>query len=213
MAADIYTTPLLTARDTARYLAIPESTLDRWLSAPSGQPMVHAIEPVKRGWPRVPFVGIVEAYVLRALRDLGLSMDQIRRTAALVREEFDDPFALATRRIATDGAALFVRLADESIVHAPDRQHAFTEVIERHLRYIDWDSSGYPARLHLSHFPDSAHVVIDPRFGWGAPVLAESKVRVEDLVNLWRSGESLKTVAAEYDLSVDVVEDVVRQAA
>ena len=28
---DIFTTPLLTAREAARYLKMPESTLDNWL--------------------------------------------------------------------------------------------------------------------------------------------------------------------------------------
>jgi hypothetical protein len=55
---------------------------------------------------------VIEAYVLRALRDLRLSMDEIRGAAELVREEFNDPYALAHRRIVTDGVALFVRMTD-----------------------------------------------------------------------------------------------------
>lgn len=214
MATDpYYAQPLLTARETARYLGMPESTLDVWLLDRRQEPLVHAVPPERRGWPRVPFVGVVEAYVLRALRDLRVPMDDIRRAAELVREEFDDPFALAHRRIATDGIALFVKMADESFVHARDRQLAFPEVIREHLRYIDWDSNGNAKRLHLRHFPRSADVIIDPRFGWGSPVLAESKVKVEDLVSLWREGEKFTTIASEYGLTVDVVEDVLRHAA
>lgn len=44
-------------------------------------------------------------------------------------------------------------------------------------------------------------------------MLADTKVRVSDLVNLWRTGERITTVAEEAGLSVDVVEDVLRQAA
>src|SRR4051794_1627619 len=51
-----------------------------------------------------------------------------------------------------------------------------------------------------------------PALRWGAPVLSQSKVTVEDLVALWRSGERLVTIADEYDLTVDVVEDVLRRA-
>jgi hypothetical protein len=32
---------------------------------------------------------------------------------------------------------------------------------------------------------------INPHFGWGAPVLGQSKVKVEDLVAPWRNGERL----------------------
>ena len=56
-------------------------------------------------------------------------------------------------------------------------------------------------------------VVIDPRFGWGSPVLTANKVKVEDVVALWRTGEPISAVAEEYDLTETVVEDVLRQAA
>jgi uncharacterized protein (DUF433 family) len=211
---DIYTTPLLTARETARYLKMPESTLDNWLSDNSGASLVHAVRPERRGWPRVPFVGIIEAYVLRTLRDeLGFSMPTVRRAAELVRSEFTDAYALASERIATDGIELFVRVADESLVRAPDRQGAFPEVLADYLRYISWDAAGAPERLRLPQYPSEAEVVIDPRFGWGAPVLAKSKVPVEAMVSLWRTGEPISVVAEEYELPADVVENVLRQAA
>ena len=210
---DIYTTPLLTAREAARYLKMPESTLDSWLADDSRQSLVHAVSPERRGWPRVPFVGIIEAYVLRTLRELGFPMPDIRRAADLARAEFEDPYALASERIATDGVGLFVRVADESVIHAKDRQIAIPEVISEYLTYISWDVTGSPERLRLPQYPSEAEVIIDPRFGWGAPVLAKSKVPVEALVSLWRTGEPISVVAEEYDLPADVVENVLRQAA
>jgi uncharacterized protein (DUF433 family) len=213
MTIDYYKTPILTARETARYLGMPESTLDVWLLDRARSPLVHAVTPERRGWPRVPFVGVIEAYVLRALRDLNLSMHDVRKAAELVREEFDDPYALAHRRIVTDGVDVFVKVADESYVHARHRQLAIAEVFEHHLKQIEWAPNGNAKRLHLRNFPSAADVIIDPRFGWGAPVLAQSKVKVEDLVGLWRSGERLTMIADEYDLTVDVVEDVLRRAA
>jgi len=210
---DIYNTPLLTAREAARHLQMPESTLDTWLAGGSGLPLVHAVAPERRGWPRVPFVGIIEAYVLRALRELDFTMPDIRRAAELVRKEFDDPYALAKQRIATDGVGLFVRVADESLVQARDRQVAIPEVISNLLTFIRWDAKGNPAQLRLPQYPAEAEVIIDPRFGWGAPVLAKSKVPVEAMVSLWRTGESISAVAEEYDLPADVVENVLRQAA
>lgn len=213
MTTDYYTTPILTARETARYLGMPESTLDVWLLDRGKSPLVHAVTPKKRGWPRVPFVGVIEAYVLRALRDLKLPMEDIRKAAEVVRDEFNDQYALARRRIVTDGVDVFVRVADESYVHARHGQIAIADVLKAHLKQIDWAADGNAKRLHLRNFPDAADVIIDPRFAWGSPVLAESKVRIEDLVGLWRNGERLTTIADEYDLTTDVVEDVLRRAA
>ena len=44
-------------------------------------------------------------------------------------------------------------------------------------------------------------------------MLAENKVRVEDVVAPWRTGEPIRAVAQEYDLTEGVVEDVPRRAA
>lgn len=208
---DIRTTPILTARETARYLGMPESTLDRWLVA--DEPLVHSLAPERRGWPRIPFVGVVEAFVLRALRQTGIPLAEVRIAALRARQEFGDPYALASRRIATDGVTLFLRLADEQIIHAATGQVAMREVLDDFLSYLDWDGHGQAQRLRLRSFPESAEVIIDPRFGWGTPVLGQSKVRVADLVGLWRAGEPIAGVAAEYDLDVKVVEDVLRRAA
>lgn len=210
---DRYRTPLLTARETARVLKMPESTLDSWLATSEHDALVHGVAPEKRGWPRVPFVGIVEAFVLRSLRDLGISMADVRRAADIVRQEFRDPYALAKERIATDGIRVFVRLADESIIHARDRQAAIEEVLRGHLRYITWDASGEPRSLRLPQYPDEAAVVIDPDFAWGAPVLARTKAPIDGMVALWRTGESMTSIAEEYGLPVSAVEDVLRQAA
>lgn len=208
---DIYRTPILTARETSRYLGMPESTLDQWLSA--DEPLVHSVRPERRGWPRVPFVGVIEAYVLRALRDLGMPMADIRAAVEMVRREFDDPYALARKRIATDGVKVFADLADQGVIHAASGQAAIREILTDHLRYIEWDDAGEAIRLRLSEYPEAADVIIDPRFGWGSPVLGATKVRVADLVDLWRAGEPIATVADEYGLTVDVVEDVLRRAA
>ena len=210
---DKFTTPLLTARETARHLKMPESTLDEWLAQPVGEPLVHAVEPEKRGWPRVPFVGIIEAYVLRSLREMGLAMRDIREAARIVRSEFQNPYALAHERIATDGVTIFVRLADDSVIHVRDHQLAIGDVIPRFLRNITWDQSGHPTSLRLPQYPPDAVVVIDPRFGWGAPVLAASKVPVDALVSLWRTGQSMSEIADEYGLPASTVENVLRQAA
>lgn len=210
---DIYTTPLLTARDAAAHLRMPESTLDLWLrGSREAEPLVHSVVPERRGWPRVTFAGLIEAHVLRSLRDLDISMAEIRRIATIVRREFDDPFALASKRIATDGVTLFAQLADESLVNQ-HHQAPIREVIDQHLRFIHWDDEGKPLRLRLEGYPESAHVIIDPRFSWGRPVIEASKVPVAAVVDLWHSGEPMDVVAEEFNLSRDVVEDICRVAA
>lgn len=209
---DIFTTPLLTARDAARHLQMPESTLDVWIARSKSLevPLVHTVV-ARRGWPRLPFVGVIEAYVLRSLREMKLPMAGIEEAARMVREEFDDDYALASKRIATDGLDIFVELLDGMVSTA--NQRPIREVVDRYLQYIEWGDEGRPARLQLQQYPDSAPVIIDPRFGWGRPVLEQTRTPVSAIVDLWQAGEPMTVVAREFDLSRDVVEEICRAAA
>lgn len=101
---DKFADPLLTAAEASRHLGIPRSTMQSWLKddAPGG-PLVHEVPARKRGYPTIPFVAVIEAYVLRSLRDLGLSKGMIRQAVLEAREAFGTPFGLASKRIVTDG--------------------------------------------------------------------------------------------------------------
>lgn len=212
---DKYHDALLTPLETARHLQLPSSTLSYWLrDQAAGEALVHRVPPVKRGWPSVPFIAVIEAYVLRSLRDLGLSKKKIRDAAAAIRREFKTSYGLATRRIATDGIDIFVSYADDKPVRAHDGQTPIRDIIDEHLRYITWnEADGSPMTLTLQQYPDVAPVVIDPRFGWGAPVITTNNVQVDMVVKLWRTGESLDAVAEEYGLTRDVAEAICRIAA
>src|SRR5512142_3358996 len=121
---DRFTVPLLTPSETAEHLQVPERTVHRWLSQQAaGHPLVHSIKPARRGHPSVPFVALVEAYVLRSLRKLGLSTERIRDAAADIRQQFGTEYGLASRRIATDGVDVFIHYLDtDELARAGDRQ-------------------------------------------------------------------------------------------
>ncbi|OZC52044.1 DUF433 domain-containing protein [Rhodococcus sp. WWJCD1] len=208
---DIFNDALFTPAEVSRYLSIPKPTVYYWLSDNTdGSPLVHKVGAEVRGGASVPFVALVEAYVLRSLRDMKFTKRKIRETVADVRATFDTPYALATKRIATDGIDIFVDHGGE-LARAGDHQKPFREMIEGYLRYITWsDNSEFASRLQLRQFPDSAPVIIDPRFGWGAPVIERNRVPVQAVFDLWQAGEAMATVAEEYDLGVDEVEAICR---
>jgi len=209
---DKFLDPLLSRKDTARHLVIPPSTLNRWLGEEAaGSPLVHGVEPEHVGWPSVPFVAVVEAYVLRSLRDLGLSMNKIRDAAAEVRNAFGTEFGLATRKIATDGIDIFLDYAPDDIARVGDRQRPIREVLDGYLHYIEWDADdNFASRLKLRQYPAIVPVVIDPRFGRGSPVVAENNVPVEAIVTMWQAGETIEEVAYEYELEPVQVESICR---
>jgi uncharacterized protein (DUF433 family) len=214
---DKFSVPLLTPLEAAEHLQIPERTMQRWLhQKAAGRPLVHSVAPERRGWPSVPFVALVEAYVLRALRGFHLPTHKIQAAAADVRTQFGTEYGLATRRIATDGVDVFVHYLDtDEIARAGDRQMPIRQVIDDYLRYIVWDEDDeFPARLRLRRYdPAVAEVVIDPQFAWGAPIVEPAKVTVDAVLGMWRAGETPDVVADEYGLTLEQVQTLIRVAA
>ncbi|MDU0293262.1 DUF433 domain-containing protein [Saccharothrix longispora] len=214
MVVDRFQDALLTPKETARHLLIPATTLYTWLAEEAGgAPLVHQVRAEHRGAPSVPFVAVVEAYVLRSLRDLGLTKRKIRDAATAVRKEFGTPYGLATKKIVTDGVDIFLEYADGDLARVGDRQQPIRDVLGGYLRYIEWNADDdFASSLRLRQYPDTAPVVIDPRFGWGAPVISENRVPVDAVVQMWLAGDSLRDVAEEYDLEPDQVEAICRAA-
>lgn len=133
----------------------------------------------------------------------------------MLRELAQDEYALATRRVATDGMSL---LADMAAAHeeplwtrVTDRQLVM-QGIDSYLHFVTWDKNDkYPKRLKLRTY-HGADVIVDPRFAFGQPVLERQKIRVRDILDAFWAGESSNTVADEFGVSVDEVEAVIRSA-
>lgn len=147
------------------------------------------------------------------MRDLGLRKHAIRAAAEAVRREFKTPYGLATRKIVTDGVDIFLEYADGDIARVNDQQRPIREVLDGYLKYIGWDSNDeFASTLKLRQYPDVAPVIVDPRFGWGAPVIESNHVPVDAVVDMWLAGDSLEEVAFEYDLTAEQAESICRAA-
>lgn len=207
---DRFTDGLLTPAETSSYLEIPSSTLTSWLKGTAaGTPLVHQVEPARKGQPSVPFIAVAEAHVLRSLRSLGLRMSEIREAAAAVRNAFDTPYGLVSKRIATDGVDIFVEHGFGDLRRARDGQAPIHEVVSEYLRYLTWEADDdFPSSLRLRQYPDSVPVVIDPRFGRGLPVIAANRVPVKAVTDLWEAGESVEDIAYEFDMSAEQVDSL-----
>lgn len=84
-------------------------------------------------------------------------------------------------------------------------------MIERYLLHIEFDTDGIARRLRLPTY-EGADVIVDPRFGLGQPVLAQQKVRVQDLVDAWWGGDRLEDIAREYRVPLPEAEAAIRAA-
>lgn len=204
---DRFTDGLLTPAETSSYLEIPYSTLTSWLNGKAaGAPLIHAVEPTRKRQPSIPFIAVAEAHVLRSLRTLGLRMSEIREAAAAVRDAFDTPYGLVSKRIATDGVDIFVEHGLGDLRRARDGQAPIQEVVAQYLRYLTWEADDdFPSSLQLSQYGETVPVVIDPRFGRGLPVVEASRVPVQAITDLWEAGETVEDIAYDFDMTPEQV--------
>ncbi|GGM20066.1 MULTISPECIES: DUF433 domain-containing protein [Micromonospora] len=213
-ADERFTVPLLTAHAAGVHLGIPPSTVKQWMrDGDGGQPAMHSVPSPSPHGPRLPFVALAEAQILRELRNTGLSMHHIRAGVARLKQETGEEYVLATNTIATDGEALLYNAATKVApewVRAHDGQMTFRQVVEAAIKYVSYAPDGFADRIILRPY-GAAQVIIDPRFGFGQPVFSGNKVRVETIADLFYGGnESVEDIADEYDLSTDDVEAVLR---
>ena len=102
---DIYEEPMVSVREAAQYLSIPESTMGAWKQNRS----IHSVPAERHGWPTLPFAAVVEAFVLRALRNLNFTR---RRSSRLLRE-FDGTSTMTS--------ASYDRTSDMTVLRSSSR--------------------------------------------------------------------------------------------
>ena len=199
---DIYSDPMLNVADAATYLAMPQSTLGAWRKTHA----VHSVEAEVHGGPTLPFVAMIEAFVLRSLREAGFPPRRIRDAAEGARAYFNDPYGLARPGIVHDGTEIFIDAGGEYL-RAKDRQQAIRETVRDFKKFIVWEGDE-PKQLKLRQFGGS--VILDPRFGWGRPVVAANRVPIESIMGLWHAGETMATIGEEFDMGRDEIERLIQ---
>ncbi|HEV2888284.1 MAG TPA: hypothetical protein VGX49_15340 [Jatrophihabitans sp.] len=232
-APDRFRAPLYTVTEAARYLGVPESTFGTWArgyrrrSAEEPgvltQPILTTVarQQSRRG-AVIPFIGLAEGLVLTAIRGSGVPLQRVRPALARLEEQFGVQHALASKRLYTDGAEVLYDYAEldhdtevssavRDLVVVRSDQRVFNEIVESYLRRIEFGEDGYACLIRLPAY-ETAEVVVDPARGFGQPIFARGGARIEDALAMFRAGENLETVAAEYRVPPEHLEDAVRIA-
>src|SRR6266545_2002249 len=106
--------PLYRMAEAAKYLGVPTATFATWAKGyvrrppgrPEviGQPIVTALPSDGRNYPTIPFIGLAEGMALAAFRSKGVALQRIRPALMVLAETVGLEYALASKRLYTDGA-------------------------------------------------------------------------------------------------------------
>lgn len=230
--ADRFSTPLYSMGEAAAYLGVPESTFHTWAKGyvrrfesgreVHGAPFVTAVPPQRRGEAVIPYIGLAEGLVATAFRQAGVPLQRIRPAVERLQQELGLEHALASKALYTDGAEVLYDFAEQQgdspearrarqLVVVRNNQRVFNEIVDHYLHRVEFADDGYAQVIHLPSYT-VADVVVDPRRGFGQPTFTRGGARVEDALSMFRAGETLAMVAAEYGVPEDQLEDAVRVA-
>ncbi len=218
-----FSEPLYTPDEAAQYLRLPASTFETWVKGYSRRRLtghatvspgfVHALPSTRPGQPIIPFIGLAEGLAARAFKDAGVPTHEIRDVLPIIQQELGVEYALATKRIYTDGHRILLDYAKQSskpeLAVVRSQQGVIYEVLQRYLRRVEYDSSGYASRLTL---PGSERDVltIDPNYSFGKPVVIQGNARMVDILDRFAAGESVEEIADDFEVEPRDVVDIVR---
>jgi uncharacterized protein (DUF433 family) len=207
--------------DAARYLTIPVGTLRSWLHG-----RYYPVEDGKRYFepliqrpnattPQLSFTNLVEAHVLRVIRQVhGIRLDKVRTALDYVDQRFNIPHPLARIEFQTDGINLFTESVGRLINVSENGQLVMQEALKHLLERIEWDESGIAARLFpLTRMKDQDApkvLVIDPRISFGRPVLLGTGIPTAVLAERYKAGESMNDLAEDYSCDRLQIEEAIR---
>lgn len=209
---------IFTLRETAGYLDVPKSNIQRWARPPDAKhPLITCFPPHGRE-AAVPFIGFAEAYVLSSFRRAGVPLQRIRPAVEVLEKEIGVDHALASKRLYTDGAEVLFDYAEKhgerelrDLVVVRTQQRQFSAVVKGYLKRIEYGGDGWAESVRLPTY-GTAEVLVDPRVAFGLPLVVHGGARVEDLVDRFQAGDSVAGIAADFNVPPDEVEDVLRLA-
>lgn len=219
--------PAYSITDAARYLRIPPATLRSWVAGRtypvqagvgSFEPLIRPADPERR---RLSFENLVEAHVLRALRtDHSIDLKSVRPALAYAEQVLGiERLLLNHESLLTHGGEVLMERFGELVNLSRAGQIVMREMLNQYLRRVERDDALIPIRLYpfvAATLPgERRSVVIDPRRSFGHPTVVGAGVRTQVIVDRVNAGESVAELAADYELSPEVIQDalVFHQAA
>jgi uncharacterized protein (DUF433 family) len=217
---DIRNEPSYGPAEAARYLRLPAATLRAWLVGrdyPKGESraMFHPlIKPAGKKPLLLSFYNLIEAHVLRALRtEHGVAIGELRKAIAYAERKLDVERLLLSKELRTHAGEVFLDRYVELISLSASGQLAMRKLFEDHLRRVEWDEWQFPVRLYpfanATQSSNERAIAIDPKIAFGRPVVRRTGISTAAIVDRIEAGESVAALAADYDLTVEEIEQAV----
>lgn len=210
MNNDLRYQPLYSLAEVSRYARVFPGTLRSWTGLKEGKAIVL---PASTGvLAPYSFINIVESHVLVALRRVHrVPMQRVRKAVEWMMQHCDTDHPLAELDLETDGYNVFVRELGMPVNASKIGQIGIPQVLANYLHRIERDKHHTPIRFYpLTYDASPKEVMMDPAVVYGRPVIVGTRITTVMVYDRFSGGESIATIAADYDLSITSVEEALR---
>lgn len=218
---DVRELPAYGVAEAAHYLLVPRATLRSWVAGMSygsdGERRFFkpVIQPAATSPVTLSFINLIEAHVLAAIRRKHrVDMKAVRRAIDFLKHQFGSKHPLADHKFETNGVDLFVERYGELMSVSQGGQLAVRQLLQAHLRRVDWDTKGMPLRLYpftrIGDVEQPRNIVIDPFVSFGRAVIAGTGVSTDIVAERFKAGESADELAKDYECDREKIEEAIR---
>lgn len=202
--------PLYSFADADRLAEVSRGTAKRWLTGYAYvSPERGRVErpPITTGVEEhgaVSFIDLIEIVAIGGLKSRGFTLNAIRRIVKDCQAQLGVAHPLTTVKFKTDGYEIFVNQGDSLLGLGKRRgQRAWDEVLGPFLEELDYTGSFASRWWPLGR---DKLIVVDPDYGYGLPVVANSGVRTEIILERFQAGDLEAQIAEDFNLDPIQVE-------
>ena len=206
--------PRYTYNEASRATGVPASTIAAWVrgmpyASHTGQKAFF--EPViRRPTPRdsrLSFLNLIEAYVLRALREShNVRVSTVRRAIDIAQQLHGIDRLLASTQLKTSGGELFLDTYFTLETLSPSAQFAMRDLMKLYLKRVhidDWLESEICPIPKTPEYKDRELISVSPFVAFGRPRIRRVGVSTHAIAERIDVGERREDVMQDYRLTED----------
>lgn len=212
---------IYTVSDVAKFTSVPPPNICNWLY---GGSISNTVKHKAKRHPtlahqfnlmnhiaNVSFKDMIQIRFVCFFRDKGVSLQTIRHAAENAAKLLSTTHPFCSARFKTDGVTLLAEVSEldgnSNLVELKTMQHVFKEIIDPFLTSLDYDEDIVSRWWHSL---GNKKVVLDPRFNFGKPTLAENGYATETLFDAYlANNSSAAKVANWFEIDTEAVEQAV----
>ncbi len=196
---------IYTVKDISEILFLPTAKVNVWFKKYL-QDSYYNLDKAKI----TNFVGLIEFYVFYELNDRGFSLQKIKETHQILKQQFniEKPFASRLGLHTLGSREIFLKQNSNIITLGKSLQYNLKEFTEPFSKKIEYSTEGIAQKYYPNGKESS--VVVDPQIQFGSPTIKGTGVTTDTIYKYYKGGEKVEFIANIFNLDIKNIYDALK---